>query len=272
MKDDNSKHNPKYITACINNCRNFNELLNILYDDNNDFNHIHLSAMFHKWSFLWQKAHRKADIQLMSDHLNKESFSWLLDSVYREFENLGPVEITSISNAISHFPLSPQRSQLVIDMADKVNESSLKKYKPRNLATLANAMAHISPEDKTCIALMNKLAGHLNKLTSLQNFKPQALSNIANAMAIMGIVNQILFLKLAQSFQSSKLDDYTIENLSQIYQFYLLESHPYCRIKPITLYSCEVHPIALLRLSIVSVAIIVKRTKLLRVMVELLPV
>ncbi len=81
----------------------------------------------------------------MSKHLKGESFSWLIDHVDGVFESLGFIELFSISNAISHLPLSQQGSQLMVKIAEKINQSSLKEYWPWQLANLANAMAKNHP-------------------------------------------------------------------------------------------------------------------------------
>ncbi len=195
MNDDKWIYSSKEITKYIKKCDNFSELCDILYSEySGSLNHIHLSAIIYQWAFLWKEAHKglrssssrkkcQQEIKLMSEHLKGKSFSWLIDHIYGVFENLGAIGFSSISNAISHFPLSPQGSQLMVDMAVKINLSSLKEYRPWELSNLANAMAKIIPKDKASITLMKKFILHVNQMPHLQNFKPQELSLLANAMA-----------------------------------------------------------------------------------------
>ena len=97
----------------------------------------------------------------------------------------------------------------------------LQKFEPQHLSLLANAVAKIAPEDKTSITLMKKITHHVNKMPDLQEFKPQDISTLAHAMAKMGIINLELFSKLDQYLGILNLNHCAIDDLSQIYQFYL---------------------------------------------------
>ena len=136
MRNEIADFKPAHLTRYVQDCQYFKDLLQILTScDHNQFNFIHVSAIFSCWAKLWKQAlnsvkdpqtdlltqrEYQTEIKLMEDHLQGETFALLVNDVYAVSHQLEARQISTIANAISHFPLSPVGIKLLINIAKQV--------------------------------------------------------------------------------------------------------------------------------------------------------
>jgi very-short-patch-repair endonuclease len=105
-------------------------------------------------------------------------------------------------------------------IATYIQSQQLSNYNPQNLANLANALAKALPESDISQALMAKMTTHIQS-QPLSNYKPQELANIAHATAVLGHLDEKSFQKLNSAIITLNLNQLALEEVQQIYQFYL---------------------------------------------------
>jgi hypothetical protein len=193
-----SSISPRELTSKINHCEYFSELLFILTNKeySTQFDYIHVAAFFCTWANLWKTAHQEirskidpktrseyqAEIKSMKDHLEGENFSLLVQFFNKIRPDYQARELSNIANAISHFPASPLRVELLLEIVRCANSIPLKSYDSQSLANLANAMAKLAPNNKYCKKTMGEIAVHVG-VSSLKTYLPQDSASLANAMA-----------------------------------------------------------------------------------------
>jgi very-short-patch-repair endonuclease len=213
---------PAQITKAIKKCSCFEGLKNILYSpDWKNFNAINVATAMHHWSLLWKKAKLQAneqEIKSMTEHLEKETFSALIEKANNFINDFNPREFANIANALSHLSTSKERQDFLHTIFTHIQRQELSNYNPQELANLANALAKVLPESTIRHQLLARIATHIQK-QELNNYKPQNLANLANAVAKIlpeATISQQLMAKMATHIQTQPLSNYNPQELSNL--------------------------------------------------------
>lgn len=213
-------------------CESFQALL-VYINACEALNAIHISAIFNRWSELWQNAHepklknenleeRLQEIAVMEWHLwdSKGSYTQLIARASVLINKFCEVSFTSIAYAISYLPITEGSKTLLKLISSHILESeySLKNYAPLPLATLINAISKVLPEEESTRSLMAKIEKQV--VAPEYSFSDDTVAILAYTFAKLNVHNKALFEKLSISIKVLDLSQLEKLRVSQICMFY----------------------------------------------------